>query len=468
MTPTMTDQPETISRAFARFARGLRYEDIPADVQRMAQVVLLDTLGCALAGAATGEMEAVRRAMARAGGGKGNAIVWGTRETAPLPLAALLNGAAAHAREMDDFGGCAHSGAVVIPAALGVGAQVGASGRELLTAIVIGYDVARRVMEGGGGYLAFKKRGWHSTSVCGVFGAAAAAGRLLGLSEEQHCWALGIAGSTAAGTWAFVPDGAFSKRLHPGLAAQSGVVAACLAAENVSGPLPIFETDWGGFFPTYTGQSAAAEQYLAGLGADFRLRIVGLKPYAACRGIHSSIEAVLALREKARLRSADVDRVVVRGSGIHVRQLAKQVPRTVLDAQLSLPYGIAVSLATGGAMLDQYTPDALGREEVVALARKVDVVRDEGVADGEQPFVDVHLKDGRTLTERVLIARGDYRSPLDDVEILQKFRTTGMQSLGARQLRRLEKAAADVAALDQVGALARLMVPAARRAGAAQ
>ena len=156
-----------ISGQFAQYAANLRYDDLPQDVRKLAHLVLLDTLGCAMAGAGTGEVAQIRRAMTQANGcnegGGGDSSLWGTAEKAPLPLAALANGAAVHAREIDDFGGCAHSGSVVIPAALGIAARTGASGRELLTAIVIGYDIARRAMDGGGGYQAFRWPRAHRT-----------------------------------------------------------------------------------------------------------------------------------------------------------------------------------------------------------------------------------------------------------------------------------------------------------------
>jgi 2-methylcitrate dehydratase PrpD len=248
-----TDNAQTISGRLANYANKLTYDDLPDDVRKRAHLVLLDTLGCAMAGSGTEEIAQIRRAMLQANGGGGDASYWGTHDKAPLPLAALANGAAVHAREIDDFGGCAHSGAVVIPAALGVAARTGASGKDLLTAIVVGYDIARRVMDGGGGYQAFKKLGWHSTSACGGFGAAAAAAKLLGLDAQHIQWALGYAGSNAGGTWAYIPDGAMSKRIHPGFAAHTGVVAAYLAANDVTGPTQIFEAPWGGYYPTYVG-----------------------------------------------------------------------------------------------------------------------------------------------------------------------------------------------------------------------
>jgi 2-methylcitrate dehydratase PrpD len=449
----------TISGRLAEYAAGLRYEDLPADVQHLAHLVLLDTLGCALAGSTTGEVIQIRHAMTIATGSSGDTGLWGTHEKLPLPLAVLANGAAVHAREIDDFGGCAHSGSVVIPAALGTAARVGASGRELLTAIIIGYDIARRAMDGGGGYLAFKDVGWHSTSTCGGFGAAAATARLLGLDAKRMQWALGYAGSNAGGTWAFIPEGAMSKRVHPGFAAQTGVVSAYLAASGITAPESIFEAEWGGYYPTYVPGKATPEAATEGLGTDFRIRQVGFKPYAACRGIHSSVDVVLAMRKTHRVKATDVAKVIVRGSRTHVKQLGKQSVQTALDAQMSLPYSIAAALETGGAMLDQYTSDALRRPSIAALAQRVTVVHEPSVADGEEPYVDVELKNGQCLTDRVEVARGDCMNPLSEDELTAKFRTTAGLVFDPAHVARLEQAVRDIAQSDNVRVLDELMRP---------
>ena len=452
-----------ISGKFAHYAATLRYDHLPQDVRKLAHLVLLDTLGCAMAGAGTEEVAQIRRAMLQANGchegSSGDSSYWGTHEKAPLPLAALANGAAVHAREIDDFGGCAHSGSVVIPAALGIAARTGASGRELLTAIVIGYDIARRVMDGGGGYQAFKDRGWHSTSTCGGFGAAAAAGRLLGLSAQQLQWALGYAGSNAGGTWAYIPEGAMSKRVHPGFAAHTGIIAAYLAANDVTGPASIFEAPWGGYYPTYVPGVATPEAATKDLGSDFRIRLVGFKPYAACRGIHSSVDVMLGLRAKHHLRAADVKQIVVRGSPTHLKQLAKQEVHTLLDAQFSLPYSIATSLVSGGAMLDQYTPDALRRAEVRDLARRVHLKFEPSVANGDEPYIDVELNDGRVLNDRVLIARGDCENPLSEDELRAKFRTACAATLDAKHIARLEETVMRAAELTDSRELVALLAP---------
>ena len=457
------ERPDTVSGKMAAFAADLRYEDLPDDVRERAKLVLLDALGCALAGSATEDLRLIRQAMLGAAGPGGDSLLWGTAERAPLPMAALANGAAIHAREMDDFEGCLHSGSVVMPAAFGTAVRAGCSGRELLTAIVLGYDIARRALEGCGGNLPLKDHGWHSTGICGGFGAAIATSRVLGLDARRMQWALGFAGSNAGGTWAFIPDGAMSKRVHPGFAAQSGVVSAYLAASCVTGPTSIFEAEWGGFFPTYAGESADVEKATENLGSDFRIRIVGFKPHAACRGSHGGIDAILELRREHDLRPENVARIVVRGSATHVKQLGKQEVQTVLDAQFSLPYGIAVALTTGGAMLDQYSPQALRRPEISDLARRIEVVQDEQVSGMQQPFVDVYLTDGRMLTKRVLIPRGDRRNPVLEDELRSKFRSNAGVALGKSEVELLEETIARVDTLENVSLMGPMLVPHSRR-----
>jgi 2-methylcitrate dehydratase PrpD len=281
----------------------------------------------------------------------------------------------------------------------------------------------------------------------------------MGLSAEALQWALGYAGSNAGGTWAFIPDGAMSKRVHPGLAAQSGLIAAYLAAQGVTAPRAIFETEWGGYYSTYVPGKATPEEAVAGLGSDFRIRLVGFKPYAACRGIHSSVDAILAMRREDGVQPESVRKVVVRGSRIHCVQLAKQDVKTTLDAQMSLPYSIAVALLTGGAMLDQYGTEAIGRPAVLDFARKVEVVHEPEVADGAEPFLDVHRMDGSVLTRRVLVARGDAENPLAEEEIRQKFRITAGTALSAREVQALEAAIDDVPDLDDVSGIVDRLVP---------
>jgi 2-methylcitrate dehydratase PrpD len=258
-------------------------------------------------------------------------------------------------------------------------------------------------------------------------------------------WAIGYAGCNAGGTWAFIPEGAMSKRVHPGFAAQTGVMSAFLAANDVTAPATIFEAGWGGYYSSYMPGAVPMDDAVKDLGTDFRIRRVGFKPYAACQGIHSSLDVVVS--------------VTVRGSRTHVKQLAKQDVQTLLDAQMSLPYSIAAALISGGAMLDQYTQEALRRADVNDLASRVTVVHEPSVANGEEPYVDVALADGRMLSGRMRVARGDYTNPLSEAEVREKFRAVSGLVFSRDRVARIEEVVSNIEDVKDAGDLIDLLLP---------
>lgn len=204
---------QSLTEQLAAFWSGVRYEDLPAPVVLWAKRVLIDTLSMGARGAGSEAVLAVRKGIVNAlECSAGSASLWGTRDTLPASAAALVNGTAAHAYELDDYGGCGHSGAVVVPAVCAMAEKAGADGRTVLVAIAAGYDIAARVTEGAGGYRAHNDTGFHSTGTCGTFGAAAGAASILKLDAAHYTSALGIAGSYAGGTWSFLVDGAMTKR----------------------------------------------------------------------------------------------------------------------------------------------------------------------------------------------------------------------------------------------------------------
>ena len=227
----------TLVEQAARYWAGARYEDLPPKIIETAKLFLLDTLAAGIAAANTDVVNTVVNAMrASIEGASGSCTVWGRPVKLPAPQAALVNGTASHALELDDFGGCGHSGAVVVPVVCALAERERASGKDALTAMVAGYDLAARTLEGAGGYRPHNEAGWHSTGTCGSFGAAAAAARLLRLHPERFADALGIAGTFTGGIWAYLVDGAMTKRFHPGKAAENGLSAAMLAQAGMSGP----------------------------------------------------------------------------------------------------------------------------------------------------------------------------------------------------------------------------------------
>jgi 2-methylcitrate dehydratase PrpD len=455
----------SISEQLAAFAVELQYRNLPGAVQAHARMLVLDALGCGLVGSMTPEVAAVRRAVSAMSGGGGDSLVWGTSEKAPLPLAVLANGAAVHMREIDDFSLAYHAGAVVVPAAVGVAAQVGSSGAELLAAVSAGYEVSFRIAQGGAeegqpGFLPFKKKGWHSTSLFGPFGAAVAAAKLLKLDARQMTWAIGLAGSSAAGTWAFNLDSSTNKRVHPGLASRSGVAAAYLAREGISGPARLFEADWGGFYATHLqGERWYPQHVTGGLGSEWELLHAGFKPHAACRRMHSSLDAVFAVVKKHDLRADRLSQIVVHGNHLHQRQLSRFPVETVLQAQFSLPYAIAAALISGSSGLDQFTEGAICRPEIAPLAKKVLIEVDDALPESGEPTLVFELSDGGTIRETVTVPAGHPKNPLSTDDLLKKLAGNIRLALPEERAQALEAQLLDLENLPDLNVVMRLLSP---------
>jgi 2-methylcitrate dehydratase PrpD len=452
----------SLTQQLAHYWADARFEDLPAATVELAKLFLLDTLAACVAGAGT---EVVRIALATAHAAAerqdGSAPVWGASRTLPAPLAAMVNGTSAHALELDDFGGCGHSGAVVIPAigALAAGRRV--SGREFLVALVCGYDIAARTLEGAGGYRRVNDLGWHSTGVFGSFGAAAAAARILRLEPARFADALGIAGTFTGGIWAFLRDGAMTKRFHPGKASENGLMAAMLAANGMSGPGEVLDAPWGGLFSTYAPQVASPRQTLAGLGADFLISRSGIKPYACCRGLHSAVDAMRTLIAQAGASSADIVGVEIAGNEQYALQFDRPRVSSLLEAQFSAQYTVAVTAVLESAGLDAFSPLQSEHPEVARLMACVRVLAGRTLRIGEYPPVRLRLADGRILETQVNSPRGAPDNPLSLAEVRAKAGLLIDPVLGAGRSGLLADAIASLEAVDDVREMLRLCVPSA-------
>ena len=362
-----------LTQALAEWLAGLTPAHVPARVKQELRWLSLDTFGCALSGAAQPWAEAIRCWALKGAATTGQARIWG--EAAPrlrAADAALVNGAAAHAFEVDDFHNAkVHLGAVVLPAALAVAEATGAAPDRIETAIAAGYEVAIRTS------LALQPararlRGWHLTSVCGPLGAAAAAAVLMRLDARRTAWALGLAGTQAGGLYAFTADGSDSKRLHPGRAAQSGVMAAELAALGLTGPTQVYEAQDGGLLSSFTDQ-ADPDRLLDRLGDHWHAPETNFKPYGCCGSAHAHVDAALALRPKwqpGRRVRAGMAAVVERQCGYAYQ------PGSALNAQMSLRYAVAAALRHGAVLPVQYEPQCLKDAAMVTLANAIEVVHD--------------------------------------------------------------------------------------------
>lgn len=413
----------------AQFAATLRHEDIPAAVLRRAEDLLLDWIGSALAGKGARAVEAIARFAHAMGPAEGSAeVLIDRRGTSPY-FAAMVNAAASHFAEQDDVHNSAvfHPGAVVMPPALAIAQARGASGRELLVAIVAGYEAGIRVGEflGRSHYRIF-----HTTGTAGTIAAAAAAGRLLGLDAVQMRHAFGSAGTQAAGLWEFLRDAADSKQLHTAHAAGAGLAAAYLAADGFTGAQRIFDGERGmaAGMSTDSDPTRLADR----LGSRWTLAETSFKYHASCRHTHPAADALLALMQEHRLAPGDVAEVVaqVHQGAIDVLGAVTK-PATVHQAKFSMGTVLGLIATTGRAGLAEFDERFLA-DEVAAFRDKVRMELDPEV-DGAYPAhwlgkVRVRTTDGREFAARIEEPRGDPGNTLSRPELEDKaIRLAGYQ-----------------------------------------
>jgi 2-methylcitrate dehydratase PrpD len=375
----------------AGFASGLSLEAIPEPVRERAKSLALDLLGSAVRARVEAESTpSVLAALAQVGlDGAGPCTVVGDGRGYAPPVAALLNGVLGHSLDFDDTHAesSLHPSAPVVPAALAAGEMSGAGGARVLEGIIAGYEVCCRLglaLDPAAHYA----RGFHPTATAGVFGAAAAAGRVLGLETDQMASTFGVAGSQASGSLQFLQNGAWNKRWQVGEAAMKGLIAASLAAQGFRGSAEAIEGKHG-LLAGYTGDPRP-ERLLAGLGEDWQTLKVAVKPYPSCRYTHAALDALLELRRRHGLRGSDVEALEV---GLHRSgvvlvgepEAAKRRPRNVVDGQFSMAFCAAVVLDQWSFGWDDYR--RLGEGAIDALCDRVTVRRDETVeAAAPHPF----------------------------------------------------------------------------------
>lgn len=442
----------TAAQRIAGFVAGLAAADAPGEVLEAAKLHALDTLGCGLAAGALGEAAyAVAAATEEAGSGPCTAI--GVAHGLPAREAAFVNGTLCHALDFDDTHphSIVHVSASVVPATLAAAQARGASGEEMLAAVVAGNETSIRLGMAAGG--AFHARGFHPTGVCGVFGATAAAARLGGLDAETTAHALGLAGSMASGLMEFLADGSETKRLHPGWAAQAGLAAARLAAHGATGPTTVFEGRFGLYNAYLQGVAADVEAQVADLGERWETPRIAYKPYPACHYVHAPVDALAEILRETPLRPDDVDRLVAfsdaTGESLVLAPLEDKVqPRTVYDAKFSLPYCLAALLVHGRLDVGSFTEEAIADPSVLDVASRVtyEVKQYAPAPDAFAGGVRVVTRDGRTLEAELRHQRGGTENPLSASDVLGKYRANALLGLDEAAVERLEAA---VLALEQ-------------------
>ena len=455
----------TPAQRLASFSASLSLADVPADVADAAKLHALDVLGCGLAAHALDTFPAAREALAEEGGA-GPATAIGVRDGLTARDAAFVNGVACHSLDFDDThpGAVAHISTVVVPAALAVGEQVSATGEEVLASIVAGNEVAIRIGMASGE--AFHAKGFHPTAIAGIFGAAAAAARLRGLDAETTVQSLGIAGSLASGILEFLGDGSSTKRLHAGMAASGGVTAVALAAHGATGPRTVLEGRFG-LYRAHLGDEAQVDidAQLADLGARWETPRIAFKPYPACHYLHASLDATIQAMTEEGLEPGDVvDLVVVSppaGVSMVLEPAANKArPRSEYEAKFSLPYSVATYLTHGRVDVSSYTDEAIGDEDVLAVAGTIRYeVADFATAGRAFPGgARIRTKDGREIERTLLYQRGDPENPMTADEVVGKFQTNAALALAPDGVEALRGAVLGLERQDDLGFLGALAV----------
>ena len=437
--------PPAATRRLARRAAALAFADLSRPVVEHAKACVLDWIGSALCGATSPTAAITHRAVRRISG-QGAATLVGRSPGASAFAAALYNGAVSGVDEIDDVHQDAslHPGIVVVPAALAMAEEHGASGRQLLTALVAGYDVVVRVARAAG---VSHYAHWHTTGTCGTFGAAAAAGSILGLDPAAMTMALGLAGTQAAGLWESLNgEATMAKHLHGGTAASSGLLAALLAQGGFRGSPSILEGAKGFLAAASTAGPDEMKGLTAHFGRPFLITRNFFKRYACCRAAFEGIQAVQALRERGLAPDKVVRRITVTMRPHRLWLVGVRTPATVSDAKFSQTFCMALMAVRGRVSPREFTPEALRDPAIRRFMRRVVLAPDPTCA--AKARIAIEFADGSAPEHVEPVCR-----PPDVAAVRHKFLETAAPRLTRSRVERLLTA---VDRLDRPGSLAEL------------
>lgn len=455
---------QTYSQVIAEWVRATRFEDLPEDLVADVRLRILDVIGLSIAGGATPFGVAVRGVE----GGAGRCRLWGTTATASLGSAAFANGALSQALEYDDTHNesIVHISSPAVSAALALVDDRGGTGRDLIRAVAIGNEISARAGSVAPGQ--FHKRGFHPSGLFAPFGVAALASAFLNLDARQGAAAAGIVGSFAAGLIQCWVDGTQSKFLHPGWAAQSGIAAAQLAQQGVTGPAEVYEGRFGLFASHMQGNDATPNfaRLTDGLGERWDSLASSFKPFPAAHVIHPYIDAVLRVRERLALTPERIARIECPVApyivGIVCEPLAeKKRPLTDSHGRVSLQYTLAEALVRGKLNRYSYAPGSLRDPVILALTDRIDFIVDPSLPGPEQfkGVVRITLTDGTVIEEVEEHNRGSAVNPMSIAQIEGKFLENVEGTLSPQAARRVIDLALSLDGQADATALTRATVP---------
>jgi 2-methylcitrate dehydratase PrpD len=444
----METKEKVFAEQLAEFVVGLRFEDLSAEVIEQAKMAVLDQLGCQLIGS-TLEWNKIAYRYIRDLEGKAESTIVNYGTKAPTHDAAYVLGTFGQGAELDDYGAGigAHSGALCVPVALALGEKNRIGGKEFLTGIVIGYEVAwglGQLMHVGLG-----ARGFHPQSIIGIFVATAVAGRLLKLNSKELCHAFGIAGSHACGTMEYDQSGGEVKRLHTGIAVRNGIQSAVLASYGLTGPPTIFEGKRGilRLFANENNPESMTLLLSSGQGIMHNC----IKQYPTNASQQAPINGLASLIEEHRFSAEDVERIDVglnKTVAMHCGSVYE--PQEVIQAQFSLAYSLAIRLIKGSNDLSLYMDRELWRDpHVMELAHKIHFYPVPEIRDEQKHGcrIRITVARGKTLEANLEYPKGSFKNPLSKEELRSKFRNLAASVLPGD---RIEKVIGTVESMEQI------------------
>ena len=456
-----------ITKQLANFSASLTRDKVPRAVLERAKILITDTVGIAVrARHEAASSDSIINTVVRLGLDTGTSRVFGDVNTYTPAGAALINGTLAHSLDFDDTHarGSIHSSAPIVPAALAAAQMCGASGEEVLLGVIAGYEIQIRLS------LALVPkdhydRGFHPTATCGVFGAAAAAGRVLGLDCEQMTNAFGAAGSQASGSMQFLANGAWNKRYHVGHAAQGGLTAAVLGENGYLGSAQAIEGK-AGFLQAYS-PNPQPELATTGLGENWETLALAVKPYPSCRYTHAALDGLLALQNENQFHLDEIEQVEIGlpETGwkiVGTPEPVKQHPTNVVDAQFSMPFCAAVALREGNMQWDDYAVH-LGDDITLNFCKRVSTVVDPRAQaqfpDNMSAVVRLRAQ-GENFESFVAIPKGEPSNFVSDAQVTAKFTGLVEPYLESTQTQTLLDGLNDLEHSQDIGKLIALACPA--------
>ena len=451
----VASKDHTVAGRLARWVTGLAFEQLPQEVVWHAKRAMLDTLGVQVRGATLPWVQPVYRYF-RGAGGSAEATVTYHGDRVSAPYAAYINSAFSYSCELQHHGsyGSAHTGVIVIPTVQALAESLGATGKQMLTAIAAGYEVQGRL--GAALFRSASSRHFHPQGVLGVFSAAASAGRLLGLEAEQMAHAFAIAGSHASTILEYDQAGGEVKRIHGAIALRGGIQAAYLAREGLTGPLSVFEGRRG-IFASFGGGEVAPVA-LAEFGRPYCITRCRYRIYPTIGSCHAALDIVNDMLRNHALEHRDIERIRVGMSTFAVEHVTTvKRPHDVISAQASLGFSLGVLLAKGSNDLELYIDPAMWRDpDVLAVVDKLEPYALANQANEHRARVEITLKSGQRLEGELEDARGSEGAPFSDAVMATKFRRLSA-ALPPAQVEQIMQTVARLETLETIEPLLRLL-----------